>query len=202
MRKRPVIVARPWETSLKLSRTLHSSALRSTWTARWGPADDLPLMGKNQCVRDAHPIGGCMSARGPNAKSGSVRLCAACGGWVDISRGAEQSRFMNTRPYFNGAPGSSSLLLKPMPATEIEATGILPSLNVKTARSWRATVPYAPRTGGAYDSRHRTAGIAGRTRRRGGRVAARGARAAGRKDTPISPVLTSFLNALPELGWI
>jgi len=37
---------------------LHSSALRSTWTARWGPADDLPLMGKNQCVRDAHPIGG------------------------------------------------------------------------------------------------------------------------------------------------
>ena len=34
------------------------------------------------------------------------------------------------------------------------------------------------RTGGAYDSRHRTAGIAGRTRRHGGRVAARGARAA------------------------
>src|SRR6516225_5378501 len=27
---------------------------------------------------------------------------------------------------------------------------------------------YAPRTGGAYDSHHRTAGIAGRTRRRGG----------------------------------
>src|SRR5215470_13758608 len=36
---------------------------------------------------------------------------------------------------------------------------------------------YAPRTGGAYDSHHRTAGIAGRTRRGGG-VAARGARAA------------------------
>jgi hypothetical protein len=35
---------------------------------------------------------------------------------------------------------------------------------------------YAPRTGGAYDSHNRTAGIAGRTRRRGGRVAARGAR--------------------------
>jgi hypothetical protein len=27
---------------------------------------------------------------------------------------------------------------------------------------------YAPRTGGAYDSHHRTAGIAGRARRRGG----------------------------------
>src|SRR6516165_3017263 len=37
---------------------------------------------------------------------------------------------------------------------------------------------YAPRTGGAYGSHHRTAGIAGRTRRRGCRVAARGARAA------------------------
>src|SRR5262249_52300579 len=38
---------------------------------------------------------------------------------------------------------------------------------------------YAPRTGGAYDSHHGTAAIAGRTRRCGGRVAARGARAAG-----------------------
>src|SRR5215470_11915100 len=38
----------------------------------------------------------------------------------------------------------------------------------------------APRTGGAYDGHHRTAGIAGRTRRRCGRVAARGARAAAR----------------------
>src|SRR6516225_9342565 len=37
---------------------------------------------------------------------------------------------------------------------------------------------YAPRTGGAYDSHHGTAGIARCTRRRGGRVAARGARAA------------------------
>src|SRR5262245_15423007 len=36
---------------------------------------------------------------------------------------------------------------------------------------------YAPRTGGAYDSHHRTAGTDNRTRRRGG-VAARGARAA------------------------
>jgi hypothetical protein len=38
---------------------------------------------------------------------------------------------------------------------------------------------YAPRTGGAHDSHHWTAGIAGRTRRRGGGMAARGARAAG-----------------------
>ena len=33
---------------------------------------------------------------------------------------------------------------------------------------------YAPRAGGAYDSHHRTAGIAGRIWRRGSRVAARG----------------------------
>src|SRR5262249_49362364 len=41
-----------------------------------------------------------------------------------------------------------------------------------------------PRTGGAYDSHRRTAGIAGRTRRRG-RVAARGARRAGWKVVTI-----------------
>src|SRR6516225_7105804 len=39
----------------------------------------------------------------------------------------------------------------------------------------------APRAGGAYDSHHRTAGIAGRARRRGSRFAARGAGAAGRQ---------------------
>ena len=52
-------------------------------------------------------------------------------------------------------------------------------LDVKTARSWRGIVAYAPRAGGAYDSHHRTAGIAGRTRRCGGGVAARGERVIG-----------------------
>ena len=41
---------------------------------------------------------------------------------------------------------------------------------------------YAPRAGGAYDSHHRTAGIACRTRRSGCRVADSGAGAATRKD--------------------
>src|SRR5215470_15020956 len=50
-----------------------------------------------------------------------------------------------------------------------------------TLVAWYPCV-YAPRTGGAYDSHHRTAGIASRARRRGGRVAARGARAAGGAD--------------------
>src|SRR5215469_3810847 len=45
---------------------------------------------------------------------------------------------------------------------------------------------YAPRAGGAYDSHYRTAGIAGRTRRRGGCVAARGAGAAAGQDPRAS----------------
>src|SRR5215831_11429485 len=43
-----------------------------------------------------------------------------------------------------------------------------------TIVAWYRSI-YAPRAGGAYDSHHRTAGIAGRTRRRRCRVAARGA---------------------------
>src|SRR5262249_56162003 len=39
------------------------------------------------------------------------------------------------------------------------------------------------RTGGAYDGHHRTAGIAGRTRRRGGGLAAGGARTAVERPT-------------------
>src|SRR5262245_15826791 len=45
-----------------------------------------------------------------------------------------------------------------------------------TPMAWYPSL-YAPRTGGAYDSHHRTAGIAGRTRRRGSNLAACGARA-------------------------
>src|SRR5262249_48627053 len=55
-----------------------------------------------------------------------------------------------------------------------------------TLAAWYRSL-YAPRTGGAYDSHHGKAGIAGRTRRRGGRVAARGARAAGRADAESRP---------------
>src|SRR5262249_54074403 len=61
---------------------------------------------------------------------------------------------------------------------------------------------YAPRTGGAYDSHHRTAGIAGRTRRGGGRVAARCARAAvvagGRGSCgPCAPASGARLSSSP-----
>src|SRR5262245_6482275 len=54
--------------------------------------------------------------------------------------------------------------------------------DVKTARWWRGIVRFThlAREGGAYDSHHRAAGIAGRTRRRGG-VAACSPRATGRR---------------------
>ena len=68
---------------------------------------------------------------------------------------------------------------------------------------------YAPRTGGAYDGHHRTAGVAGRTRRRGC-VAARGARAAMAKtrvgiksiQPRTSPIYAAFDQCLRELGYI
>src|SRR5262249_21919216 len=73
------------------------------------------------------------------------------------------------------------------PDTRAGGAGVIKSLptprwlakHVKTARSRRGIVPFTPpREGGAYDSHHWTAGIAGRTRRCG-RVAARRARRRG-----------------------
>src|SRR5262245_5109729 len=70
-----------------------------------------------------------------------------------------------------------------------------------TLAAWYRSI-YAPRTGGADDSHHRTAGIAGRTRRRGGRVAARGARKtkAVLVWEEVMPTLVGFgtFAALPE----
>ena len=72
---------------------------------------------------------------------------------------------------------------------------------------------YAPRTGGAYDSHHRTRGNADRARRSGGCVAARGARAAAAKSPPhrhpglfpsaqSADVIEPFQQALHELGYV
>src|SRR5262249_16611583 len=64
-------------------------------------------------------------------------------------------------------------------ATEVEATSNPPLLEREDCTGVRWCRCFcAPRAGGAYDSHHRTAGIASRTRRRGGYVAARGAGAA------------------------
>ena len=63
------------------------------------------------------------------------------------------------------------------PGTELKVASILLFEREDcTLKAWYPFL-YAPRAGGAYDSHHRTAEIAGCTRRRGG-VAARGARAA------------------------
>src|SRR5262249_50698122 len=69
------------------------------------------------------------------------------------------------------------------------------------------------RAGGAYDSHHRTAGIAGRIRRCGCGVATGGARAAGRagaadrlgwvgRSAGISPQLAGFHQGLKDFGYI
>src|SRR5262245_62712791 len=75
--------------------------------------------------------------------------------------------------------GSVPSRVRPESASEVEATSIPALLEREdcTLVAWYCSL-YAPRTGGAYDSHHRTAGIAGCTRRSGGRMAARGARAA------------------------
>src|SRR5262249_32340377 len=56
MRNRPGSVARPLETSLKPSRTWPSAALRSTWTARWGPADDKADRARTAARSGADPL--------------------------------------------------------------------------------------------------------------------------------------------------
>src|SRR5262245_7137588 len=84
-----------------------------------------------------------------------------------------------TRQGRRARPGSTAAmtpLLNPKPTTEVEATSILSLLEREDCTPMACyRFLYAPRTGGAYDSHHRTAGIADRTRRRGGHVAARGA---------------------------
>jgi hypothetical protein len=72
--------------------------------------------------------------------------------------------------------------LRPVPGVPPRAAPVAAPLG-QHARDVVSSI-YAPRTGGAYDSYHRTAGIAGRTWRRGGGMAVRGARAATRAHAP------------------
>jgi hypothetical protein len=69
---------------------------------------------------------------------------------------------------------------RPEYASEVEAISIPALLEREacTLVAWYRSV-YAPRTGGAYDSHHRTAGIAGCTRRRDCCVAACGRACSG-----------------------
>jgi len=97
---------------------------------------------------------------------------------------------------------------------EISARGPGAAL-LGTARWWRGIVPFTHLARkGAHDSHHRTARIAGRTRRRGGCVAARGARAAGRarathrramlypENDPEGQLrATALRNGLQKRGW-
>src|SRR5262245_28949533 len=96
---------------------------------------------------------------------------------------------------FRGVRFAPRADIRPMPAFVSARPTARPKINLlKSRRSARAGCRairdstlaawyrslYAPRTGGAYDSHHRTAGVAGRTGRRRDSVAARGAGAAAR----------------------
>src|SRR5262249_8935401 len=72
------------------------------------------------------------------------------------------------------APGGAPL--QPVPGVRPARAGCRAVRDSTLVACYRSL--YAPRAGGAYDSHHRTAGVAGRTRRHGRSMAARGARAA------------------------
>src|SRR5260370_5358710 len=73
MRKRPGIVAGPWETSVKVSPISPSSARRSIWTARWVPADDQTRVEQGCRPRKALSRLGCFvdQTRTPFARPGN-----------------------------------------------------------------------------------------------------------------------------------
>ena len=101
--------------------------------------------------------------------------------------------------------------LNPQPTTEAEAHPALLERKDCTPMAWYPFL-YAHRAGGAHDSHHRTARVAGRTRRRGGGVAARGARATagdagvgflnGGTAEGYAPMVTAFRQGLKEAGYI
>src|SRR6516225_3056920 len=85
----------------------------------------------------------------------------------------------HTRKYCRNSPSNALAVTREAEKDWARQQCALPEREDYTLVAWYRSL-YAPPAGGAYDSHHRTAGIACRTRRRGGRVAARGTRAAAR----------------------
>src|SRR5262249_33987639 len=149
---------------------------------------------------------------GAAARKQDERVCVG-GGWRAPSpRGERAVRHCGRFPNEPVAPLRAGRQCKPLKLREIRSFGQCPpfmstrpaarpktnllksrrfaragcrAVRDSTPRAWYRSV-YAPRTGGAYDSHHRTAGIAGRIWPRGGRAAARGVRAAVAADGHIS----------------
>src|SRR5262245_42144491 len=92
-------------------------------------------------------------ARGTGFKHGLQEL-----GWTS-------GRNIQIDTHFGGA--DTGFLRGPTGIGQRGHPAFLPSLEDCTLVTWYRSL-YAPRTGGAYDSHHRTAGIAGCTRRRSG----------------------------------
>src|SRR5215813_9874267 len=78
--------------------------------------------------------------------------------------------------FLNGASYGGRVPRGPNGSPSVMRNGLVASTYSYPVQPWRPAVVWypslnAPRTGGAHDSHHRTAGIAGRTRRRGRCVA-------------------------------
>src|SRR6516165_12280529 len=114
-----------------------------------------------------------------------------------LSRGEVRCGSFTSLPPYPRVRFTRRVDIRPMPAFMSARPTARPKINLLKSRrsasagcravrdstlvAWYPSF-YAPRTGGAYDGHHRTAGIAGRTRRYGGSMADRGARTAARAD--------------------
>src|SRR5262249_30611191 len=139
-------------------------------------------------LRIGHYVMATAEHREPCDSRGSCTVLGAPGGEIPPGDSAFASFPLSRRVRF--APRAD---IRPMPAfmstrPTRPKTNLLKSRRAppapgaaavrdSTLAAWYPSF-HAPRTGGAYDSHHRTAGIAGRARRRCGRVAAHGARTA------------------------
>src|SRR5262249_33102721 len=127
--------------------------------------------------REAPPVGDCYPPCNPLFALGFPGFAT----WVSgIFWGFAATDYANGATIVERPAGNPAFRSRYLPS-RLKAPAMRPSRPAATSSTslvaWYRSV-YAPRTGGAYDSHHRTTGIAGCTRRRGGRVAARGARAA------------------------
>src|SRR6516164_5601193 len=84
-------------------------------------------------------------------------------------RGSEAARLKLNLLKSSRSRGQGGAPLQPVPDMRPARAGYR-AVRDRTLAAWYRSL-YAPRTGGAYDSHHRTAGITGRTRRHGGGVA-------------------------------
>src|SRR5262245_40031786 len=126
----------------------------------------IPRSSQESALRESHEAGRFHTARVTHV----IPAIPACPVRPKSGHSAK-ARVYEYVPY--GAAENKSLEIKTL------RPRLVPRVRDSTLVAWYRSI-YAPRTGGAHDSHHRTAGVAGRARRPGGGVAGRCGRAAGR----------------------